>query len=477
MSLCKLAISIHARRFSSFVKMTRVVKDPSKAAASTLSRESTEKPLVDLFSGWPNPSLLPPLQLDNAAHVVLNDRGIAAESLKYAADEGYPPLREEIAKSLTKFYAPRDPITADRICISGGASQNLACVLQTFTDPVYTRNVWMVAPTYFLACRIFDDSGFGGRLRGVPEDADGLDIEYLKKKIELSEQNAINQGNTEPKMKTRYPWRRTYKHVIYAVPTFANPSGRLMSQQRREQLVRMAREYDALIVTDDVYDLLQWSSDPSRRDAPPKKAVLPRIVDVDRYLDGGPVSEWGNALSSGSFSKIVAPGCRTGWAEGTPKTAWALSQTGSSRSGGAPSGLVASMLYQMMAAGKFEQHVSEVLLPAYEKRYNEMMRAVRDELIPLGVTVPQPNKDVAGGYFVWLKLPGSLDATAITKEAMEKENLKTIAGPKFRVQGDEDKDEMQFNHDIRLCFSYEEFDKLREGVIRLAKVIKSNLAK
>lgn len=457
--------------------MTRIVRNMSTATASMPKTAPIGSRVVDFFSGWPNPSLLPPLQLENAAHAVLSDPSTAAVSLKYAADEGYPPLREEVSKMLTKFYVPKDPIESERICITGGASQNLACVLQTFTDPIYTRNIWMVAPTYFLACRIFDDSGFGGRLRGIPEDEEGIDIDYLKEKIELSERAAVEQGNDEPKMKTRYPWRKTYKHIIYAVPTFANPSGRLMSRQRREQLVRVAREYDALIVTDDVYDLLQWSADSSRRDVPLQTAVLPRIVDVDRYLDGGPTSEWGNALSNGSFSKIVAPGCRTGWAEAAPKLAWALSQCGSSRSGGAPSGLVASMLHQMLAAGRFNQHVSNVLLPAYEKRYNLMMQSIQDELVPLGVKMPQPNKDVAGGYFVWLTLPDSLDADAITKQAMDEEKVRIISGTGFKVAGDEDKPEMQFKHDIRLCFSYVDIDLMHEGVVRLGKVIKSNLNK
>jgi DNA-binding transcriptional MocR family regulator len=86
-----------------------------------------------------------------------------------------------------------------------------------------------------------------------------------------------------------------------------------MSLRRREQLVRLARQFDALIVTDDVYDMLQWPNSP---DAPSKvldRAYLPRIVDVDRDLDGGPADKWGNSISNGSFSKIVAPGCRTGW--------------------------------------------------------------------------------------------------------------------------------------------------------------------
>ena len=84
------------------------------------------------------------------------------------------------------------------ILITGGASQNLACILQVFTDPVYTRNVWMVAPTYFLACRMMDDAGFTGRMRGVPEDESGVDLAFLRRELEAAEEKAKVEGNTEP---------------------------------------------------------------------------------------------------------------------------------------------------------------------------------------------------------------------------------------------------------------------------------------
>ena len=103
-----------------------------------------------------------------------------------------------------------------------------------------------------------------------------------------------------------------------------------MSLQRREQLVRLARQHDALIVTDDVYDQLQWPAELSSSQSYSEHACLPRLVDVDRYMDGGAersgADGFGNAISNGSFSKIAGPGCRTGWAEGTPKLAWAVSQ-------------------------------------------------------------------------------------------------------------------------------------------------------
>lgn len=103
-----------------------------------------------------------------------------------------------------------------------------------------------------------------------------------------------------------------------------------MSRRRREQLVRLARQHDALIITDDVYDQLQWPTNISSSQKSMEQASLPRIVDVDRSLDGGAEREgadgFGNAISNGSFSKIAGPGCRTGWAEGTQKLAWAVSQ-------------------------------------------------------------------------------------------------------------------------------------------------------
>jgi len=70
--------------------------------------------------------------------------------------------------------------------------------MQTFTDPVYTRNIWMVAPAYYLSFRIIEDSGFAGKLKGVPEDDEGIDLVHLRKHMKESEARAQAQGNTEP---------------------------------------------------------------------------------------------------------------------------------------------------------------------------------------------------------------------------------------------------------------------------------------
>ena len=156
------------------------------------------KALINLLRGWPNPGLLPKAQLRTATAKVLSDPDLSSEGLLYGPLPGNKSLRVELAAWLTRFYKPDRSIEWERICISGGASQNLACILQVYTDPVFTRNIWMVSPTYFLACRIFEDAGFMGRLRGVPEDDDGISIEYLRRGLQQSEHDAESNGNSKP---------------------------------------------------------------------------------------------------------------------------------------------------------------------------------------------------------------------------------------------------------------------------------------
>lgn len=254
---------------------------------------------INLARGWPNPSLLPVKELVKASALsfATDEIGTEYSALEYGPEEGYEPLRQSIAAWLTDFYKPRDPCTAERICITGGASQNLTSLLSTFTDPSITKAVWMVAPTYFCACRVFDDAGFAGRMRAVPEDQEGLDIDALERGLAQMDADVQN-SNVQRSTKSPRRGRKIYRHVIYAVPTFSNPSGKVMSLARREALVRLARRHDALIMTDDVYDMLQWSSDPEAERNFPEKASWPRIIDVDRYLDGEPKDDHGNAVSS-----------------------------------------------------------------------------------------------------------------------------------------------------------------------------------
>ena len=292
---------------------------------------------INLMRGWPASSLLPTNLIKHAAAACLSSPEIAEPGLSYGPDPGYEPARVAIAKWLTEAYSKKIPTSPQNLCITGGASQNLGNVLSVYTDPAYTRAVWIVAPAYFLAFRIFEDAGFGGRLRAVAEDEEGLDLEALERGLMESDKEWEARNNESPRYKPERARAKVYKHVVYCVPTFANPSSATMSLRRRQELVRLARRFDMLLVSDDVYDFLHWPAEPS--DAGLKKTplsspphqILPRLVDVDREIDGGTQREgadgFGNACSNGSFSKLAGPGLRCGWAEGSEKFAYGVSQT------------------------------------------------------------------------------------------------------------------------------------------------------
>ncbi|PYI26903.1 aminotransferase [Aspergillus indologenus CBS 114.80] len=432
---------------------------------------------INLLKGSPHPSLLPATHLRSAAATVLSKPSLYIPALDYGDEAGYHPLRASIAKWLTDFYAPARPIPTERICITGGASQNLACILQVFTDPRHTVAVWLPEPTYHLVFTMFRDAGLEDRLRAVAEDEEGLLVEELEQGIANARYQACDfkgcgdggdaksagAGQTSP--------GKQYKHLIYCVPTYANPSGATMSVPRREALVRLARRHDALVVCDDVYDFLPVT--------PAEHPPVPRLVDIDHTLDGGVGDDqFGNVVSNGSFSKILGPGCRVGWAEATPKFVDALAQCGSNISGGAPSHLTSTYINEMLEDGSFHTHLNRTILPAVSARYRLLAEAVRHKLASLGVTFqPDEARGMAvGGFFLWLRLPDRVSSEDADREAA-KQGLVIGKGGLFAVPGpDTGGSRERVDGFLRLCFMWENEDRLVEGVERLEMVLRGLLA-
>ncbi|KAL7785218.1 pyridoxal phosphate-dependent transferase [Trichoderma ceciliae] len=444
----------------------------SSLAAS--SSPAVKKNQINLLRGWPSPHLLPAGILSAACQRVLADPIESVPVLEYAPDEGYQPLRERLAQWLGQHYGVEPD--ANRICITGGASQNLACILQSFTDPYYTRAVWIVAPCYHLAGAIFEDSGFVGRLRAAPEDDEGLDIEELERRLDAFESGERLMSHLEPKpFKNPGPFRKLYRHVIYAVPTCSNPSGKTMSVRRRESLVKLARKHDALVICDDVYDFLQWPLEGAVSAQRPPEMRLPRLCDIDMSLgraENDPQG-FGHTVSNGSFSKIAGPGVRTGWAESTPAFALGLSKTASTMSGGAPSQLCAAMLADLLRTGELVSFIECKTRPVLQRRHKIMLDAVKVHLAPLGVIARESSisgEGVYGGYFVWLTLTQGPSAVLVSDAALEEENLIIGRGNMFAVRGDEDG--ATFDRNFRLCFSWEPEESLVDGVKRLGQLLK-----
>lgn len=143
--------------------------------------------------------------------------------------------------------------------------------------------------------------------------------------------------------------------------------------------------------------------------------------------------------------------------------------SGSSASGGAPSQLTATFMCELLESGTVEEHISRVLQPAYARRSRTMISAIEDILVPLGVSLKPADREVFGGYFLWLHLPDPLNADDLVTRAQREENLIIGGGSLFGVRGDIGQVELKDR--VRLCFAWEEEDAFREGIERLGRVI------
>lgn len=247
-----------------------------------------------------------------------------------------------------------------------------------------------------------------------------------------------------------------------------------MPISRREALVKLARKHDALVICDDVYDFLQWPLSGTITVERPSEMRLPRLCDIDLAMprDENDPDGFGYTVSNGSFSKISGPGMRTGWVEASPAFVTGLATTASTRSGGAPSQLCASMLSDLIDNGELESNIDSVLRPALQRRHRVLLDAVRTHLAPYGVTQRESSLQGAnafGGYFVWLKLKPGFSADLIAHVANEEENLIIGYGNMFSVQ--QEKSKITFDDHFRLCFSWVSEDDLEEGVKRLGQVL------
>jgi DNA-binding transcriptional MocR family regulator len=176
--------------------------------------------------------------------------------------------------------------------------------------------------------------------------------------------------------------------------------------------------------------------------------------------------------------------------DAAPAFAHGLSQTGSTRSGGAASQLAAAVVCEMLRAGDLDAHLARTARPALQRRHAKALAAVRELLVrPFGVHVREAGKGegregdsrdgeddaaqkqpVYGGYFLWLTLRSDgPTAEAIAARAKEQENLVIGPGPRFEVYGDQES--VQFKYNIRLCFSWEDEEVVVEGIERLARVM------
>jgi DNA-binding transcriptional MocR family regulator len=224
---------------------------------------------------------------------------------------------------------------------------------------------------------------------------------------------------------------------LYTIPTFQNPSGRTLSVERRHQLAEIAREHELLVLEDDPYGLVRFDGE-----------ALPTLFE----LEGGT-----HVAYSSSFSKTIAPGLRVGYFV-LPSALERELEALATSTYITPVLLGQATVFEFLRRGNFEPNLERVstLLGA---RRDAMLEALERELPDARWSKPQ------GGYFVWLELPDGADAGALLERA-------TAAGVTF-VPG---ADFGGAPNTARLAFSFVSPDEIREGVRRLAALVREPLA-
>jgi DNA-binding transcriptional MocR family regulator len=367
--------------------------------------------MIDFGVGQPSPSLLPLMLLRKAAADRLN--GDDAAVLAYGAEQGNGFFRAALAGFLSEHY--RFPVAADQLFVTTGASVGLDLLCTLFAKPGDT--IFVEAPSYFLALRIFADHHL--KIISLPMDADGLILEALEEK--LSRHNPV---------------------FLYTIPTFHNPASVTLGAARREQLVELSRKHNFLIIADEVYHLLNYAPG-----APPP--ALAGFVDSD------------TVFSLGSFSKILAPGLRLGWIQAGPRLLGRLVGCGLLESGGGLNPFTSAVVCSAIEMG-LQQTQLATLITTYSKRKVALSKALK-KYLPNTVRMREPD----GGFFIWLVFPDGVDAEQMLPAA-RLNHVGFLPGVKFSSTG-------KLRNCARLSFSYFDVPELEEGARRLGLVIKGHL--
>lgn len=365
----------------------------------------TEKPgIISLAGGLPSPQTFPVQSFAQAAAQVLAHDGVSA--LQYAASEGYRPLREAIAG-----FLPWD-VDPDQVLITTGSQQALDLIAKVLIDE--GSRVLVETPTYLGALQAF--APMEPQVVAVASDDEGVLVDDLAAKV----------GSGADKAR-----------FLYVLPNFQNPTGRTMTEARRQQLTERAAELGLPLVEDNPYGDLWF-------DQPPPKPLTARNPEGSIYM--------------GSFSKVLAPGLRLGFLVAPRHIYPKLLQAKQAADLHTPS-FNQRLVAEVMKNGFLDRHVPTIRA-LYKAQCAAMLAALDEYLKPLGVTWNRP----AGGMFLWLRLPEGVNALELLPRAVE-HNVAFVPGAAFYAEsGDE--------RTLRLSFVTASEEQIRTAIAALAAAIR-----
>ncbi|MGF9715289.1 PLP-dependent aminotransferase family protein [Paenibacillus naphthalenovorans] len=364
--------------------------------------------IISLAGGLPNEQYFPHEAVRDAFARVF-ERG-SKSVLQYGLTEGYTPLRE----SLTKHLA-RKGIKAgiENMLLTTGSQQAIDLLTRIYIDP---GDVILVEkPTYLAAIQVFQS--YKAKLVSVDCDENGMNLEDLERKIKQH----------RPKM-------------IYVIPTFANPTGKAWSLERRQGTLNLCKSNSVLILEDDPYGELRFND----------TETFPSIYSLDDGPNGGAV------VYTSTFSKIVAPALRTGWVVGDKNVI--LHMTRAKQAADLHSSTMDQQaLHELFQQFDLYSHI-DLIRTQYESRMREMVRLLQAKNWE-GVRWNEPK----GGMFIWVEMPQGIDTQELFKLAVE-EGVAFVPGISFFA------DEPQRNS-MRLNFTHTDSEEMVLAFDRLERAL------
>ena len=360
--------------------------------------------VVSLAGGMPFVEALPPEDVFGVVREVLAEHGGVA--LQYGGGQGHAALRDRLVELMAAEEVVADP---EDVVVTTGAQQALDLLGKIFIDP---RDLIAVeAPAYVGALTAF--GAYQPRYLQIDLDDDGMIVDQLEEALVRGER---------PKF-------------VYTVPNFGNPAGVTLSYDRRLRLVALCREASIPIVEDNPYGMLRFEGDP-----------IPCLRTLDPE----------NVIYVGTVSKVFSPAMRVGWALAGQSVVQrlVLAKEAADLCGSSFTMLVTE---RYLAGDRWRPNL-DTLVATYRSRRDAMLEAI-EEVFPDGATWTTP----AGGFYVWVTLPGWVDTRALLAAAVER-RVAYVPGTAFYPDG-RGKDQM------RLAFCYPSEERIREGVARLGALL------
>ena len=395
--------------YNRFLSMTgRQLAESAIRRMGTVVAGATD--VVSFAPGYPAPELFPWDELRDISASLLN--GSDPDTLQYGPTRGHAPLLDAIVE----LSAERGiTSTRDDLLVTSGSQQGIDLIARVLVTPGDV--VLVELPTFTGGIAAFRNAQ--AELVGVPQDADGLNIDAL---------DAV--------------WERQRKagktlKLLYVIPNFQNPTGALLTLDRRRQLVDWASRRDMLIVEDDPYGSLYFEGAATAAETRPLRADDPE----------------GRVLYLSTFSKTLAPGFRVGWMQAPPSLIERFETAKQSTD------LTSGILDQHVVHEAVKRGVVHALAPKLRALYARK-REVREQALRARLGDRLTWTPPKGGFFVWATLPAGCSDLALLERALAR-GLVFVVGSAFFVDG-------TGHETIRLSFSAPSIERISEGVNRLA---------